>query len=351
MDNRIDRLEIFTYKIPLFYPISTSGQPFRSGIIVLLYDRSGHFGIGEVAPLAGLSKETVHDSLKQLIKIKGIIEGKDIKLFDKSIDKLRLFPSVSFGLELAILDLKAKRKGITFWQVIKEGGEIRKKIKINALIGVKDKIEEELIQLIDNGYSSFKIKVRSLKDIEMVKKMRKMGGDRISIRIDANKAFSFKNGIEFGKAVAPFNVDYIEDPLKDPYRLRDFFKQTAIGIGIDEDVNNRDIRYGSHIKAWIIKPGIVGGIKETISLIKEALKNNICPIISNPFYSGIGVSALIQIASVFVAEDIPMGLDPYRWIKEDILEESFIIKDGAFFIEDVIDKAKRINKKILTPVR
>ena len=168
--------------------------------------------------------------------------------------------------------------------------------------------------------------------------------------IDANKCFSFGEGVKFCRWIYPYAIKFIEDPINDTSRLKEFFRETGINIAVDQDIADTQIRDGDHIRAWVIKPGIMGGLRESISLIQTALRRNIIPVLSNPFYSGLGVSILVILASAFIPADIPMGLDTYRWIKKDIIEEPFIIKNGAFSLEDVVAKMERIDKNLLQKV-
>lgn len=349
MDSRITHVEIFHYQIPFSYPLTTSRVYTRSGIILFLYDRNGCHGIGEIAPLVGLSKERLNDSLNQLMAILNILKDADVESIELPTG---LFPSVKFGLELALLSLRANQKGIPLWKELNRGGTIKRnaRVKLSALISQYNKTEQELSNLIKDGYSSFKIKVGNMQDSGLIKALREIGGSKIDIILDANKGFSFEQGVSFAKLVNPFDIRYMEDPINDAYRLEEFFKKTCIDIGIDQDMDNKDVIYGNYVKAWVIKPGIMSGIRESIFLINEALKKNIIPVLSNPFYSGVGVSALVLMASAFIPDNIPMGLDPYRWIKEDILEEPLSIKNGSFLEKDVRDKIKSVNKDLLNKI-
>ena len=223
----------------------------------------------------------------------------------------------------------------------------KEKVRINALTTRDNLYEVE--GLIKKGYSSFKIKVREMEDWKLIKEVRAIGGDKIEIRVDSNSRFSLEMGIEFGKKISPFNISYMEDPVDNPYMFKEFFLRTGIKVGIDKDLNNRDVRYGEHVRAWIIKPGIHGGIRDCIDIIAEALRNRIQPILSNPFYSGVGTGGIVILSSL-MGLDSYMGLDPYRWIKEDILRDRFTIEGGEIKIEDVIKKITELDRERLIRV-
>jgi len=334
------KIKLYHYKIPLSLPITSNASYTRDGLILFLQDKGGSYGIGEIAPLENLSRETIKDCIKQVKAISEIIEKQNIEDISK-----RCYPSVRFGLELAALSLEANKKEKSLFELLNKNNDFceDKRVRLNALL-TRQNINE-LEKLLGLGYSSFKIKIRAEEDLKLVKQARYSGGWDIEIRLDANRSFSLDKGIRFGKKVYPLQIAYIEDPVTTG--LKDFFYQTGIGIGIDQGIEFKEIRYGMHIKAWIIKPGIVGGIRESIALIKEALSLGILPVLSNPFYSGVGVSALICLSSAFIDKDIAVGFDPYRWIKEDILEEPLEIKEGSFFLKEVLKKMLKINMKNL----
>ncbi len=307
---------------------------------MFLQDENGLCGIGEIAPLENFSKETIKDCIRQIKVISELIREQNLEDIFK-----RCYPSVRFGLELAVLSLEANKKGKNLFELLsKDSRWENKRVKLNALITEQNIYELE--RLLESGYSSFKIKVRAEKDWRLVKQVRDKVGCSSEIRLDANRTFSLEEGVRFGKKVYPLRIAYIEDPVR-PTELKEFFEQTNIAVAVDQGIESKEIRYGKHIKAWIIKPGISVGIKESIALIREAQSLGIMPILSNPFYSGVGVSALACISSAFIDEDIAMGFDPYRWIKEDILEDPLNIKNGSFYLKDVLKKMFKINTKKL----
>lgn len=341
MDLRLDHIELFYYKIPYLLPITTGNYFYwREGLILFLYDKDGAFGIGEVAPLEGISKETLRDCISQINELSESLP----KLTQAGLK--RYYPSVRFGLESAILSIQAKKEKRNIAELLSKTR--KEKIKISALITEKNLYETE--ELISLGYSSFKIKVSSPDQWKIVSLVRDIVGEDAEIRIDANAILSFKDAISFAKKIIQFKPSYIEDPTKELEKIKDFFFKTNLFIGIDKHLEKVSLRYGPHIKAWIIKPGIVGGLTESLLLIKEAEERGIYPVLSNPFYSGIGTSMLIIMASS-ILDDIAMGFDPYRWIKEDLLQQPLSIKRGSFLIKDIENKMDKINISSLIRVK
>src|ERR1700722_16533069 len=100
---KIQTMSLHSYQIPL-----TSGQ-IRSGILVKLTDEEGNPGWGDIVPLPKWSKETLDESLSQLIQQKPAILEIDWTALTcfKELLQLSLYPSVTFGLESALLSLLA----------------------------------------------------------------------------------------------------------------------------------------------------------------------------------------------------------------------------------------------------
>ncbi len=339
MDSKI-KIKLYHYEIPLFFPITSCNSYVREGLVLILQDKTGLYGIGEVAPLKNLSKETISDCVKQIKAISEVITEQNLRYIYS-----KCYPSVRFGLELATLSLEAQKKGKSLPELLSQKTLSGKKIRINALLTKQNMYELE--KLLESGYSSFKLKVDSEEDWKLVKHIRDISGWETEIRLDANKIFSLNEGIRFGKKVHPLRVAYVEDPVSEGFE--EFFCKTRVAIGIDQGIECKEVRCGSYVKAWVIKPGIVGGIRESIALMKEASSLGITPVLSNPFYSGIGTSALVCISSV-LDEDIAMGFDPYRWIKEDILEAPLKVEKGSFLLDDVLSKMFKIKIKRLDPI-
>jgi O-succinylbenzoate synthase len=93
----VQALFLHPYKIPMI-----NGQ-VRSGVILEIRDQEGNKGWGEIAPLPKWSQETLEEALDQLFKIKQIIYDKEWR---ELLAGLKLYPSVEFGLESALLELE-----------------------------------------------------------------------------------------------------------------------------------------------------------------------------------------------------------------------------------------------------
>ena len=98
-------------------------------------------GIGEVAPLPGLSEDNLEENVELLEKIKGVLEKKTVPITKSEAFRLvhDMIPlgnsSLRFGLEVALLDLINGGKKIIFDSPFVRGEQT---IPINGLIWMND---------------------------------------------------------------------------------------------------------------------------------------------------------------------------------------------------------------------
>ena len=151
-------------------------------------------GIGEIAPLAGLSKETLQDAEAQLRMICRLVHGKTVPytltLFNGRVSvwlreslglrPTKIYPSVKFGLEAALISALAKERGLTLADVIVADNlplaDVRSRIslrnELSTLVGVNglmapapeghyiiDDVRKDACELIQDGFKAIKIKV------------------------------------------------------------------------------------------------------------------------------------------------------------------------------------------------
>ncbi|MBF0552815.1 MAG: o-succinylbenzoate synthase, partial [Deltaproteobacteria bacterium] len=71
---------------------------------------------------------------------------------------------------------------------------------------------------------------------------------------------------------------------------------------------------------------------------------------SSAFDSGVSLSALAQLAAALTPPDVAMGLDTYKWLKEDLLTEPFRAEQGRVDAKEAFNWGKSIRKDLLKPV-
>lgn len=346
---KITDIDVFRYTLPLVKPLLMPGQTLaeREGLIIRIGDEFGHTGLGEIAPFPGLHSEDLPAAREQMPGIRDVLAGRTLPEnlhqlnggFEKWLGRYRLFPSVQFGIESAVLGLLANAAGKPLCALLCP--KYRRRISLNGLLtGSKPEVIAQARHLVREGYRALKLKVGrgSIEnDIDMVREVRALLPEAVSLRLDANRAWSLENAVMFGKALSGCEIEYIEEPLENPEGLEKFYLATRMPFAFDESFAQTSpdkIQSIKGLAAFILKPGMLGGLERTMQFARIAEKFGLISVISSAFHSGVGLAAEVCLAACLNQSDIPMGFDTYQWLQEDVLIERFKVTNGRFMVKN-----------------
>ncbi|MCQ4034185.1 o-succinylbenzoate synthase [Kaistella montana] len=257
-------------------------------------------GVGECAVFRGLSYDDVPEYEEKLRWLcKNIDENPD---FIK--EELLHFPSIWFGYEQAILNLKNGNE-IYFPSDFTAG---KSSIKINGLIwmGDADFMQQQIEEKLKDGFNCIKLKIgvdwNSEKKI--IAQLRKnFSKDELELRVDANGGFSFDEAKTILKELADLEIHSIEQPIKagNLAEMEMLCKTTPTPIALDEeligilDFNAKEELLEKIKPQYIIlKPSLIGGFSGSDEWISLAEKLQIGWWITSALESNIGLNAIAQ---------------------------------------------------------
>lgn len=345
---RISDFKIYSYQLPLSraLPGLAKNNSKREGYIIKLSDENGHNGYGETAPLSGVSVEMPDIVLSQLQQLKTKFNGQNLPAslgqkggkFSDWLDGLALAPSVRFGIETAVLSLKAANHKKTFASLIDENFQTA--IPVNGLLdGTSPTLLKDAEQLVAQGYQTLKLKVGHVpvaSDIKTVNSLTDLLAGRAILRLDANKAWDIDEAFQFSKAIDFGSIEYIEEPLKDFLKVPEFYEETLIPVAIDESLKQhslRDIKSLDGVETVILKPTILGGIEKISHMAEEAHAYGLHTVITSTFESGVGLRALANLASCF-SKHSAVGLDTGKWFSGDVVSTPIHANRGRLAIDE-----------------
>jgi o-succinylbenzoate synthase len=316
------------------------------------------FGVGECAPLVGLSTETEAEVELCLAKIEKQINNGSIQLPSKnftSLTELNSFllanqidttiSSVRFALETALLDLANGGKRIIFKTKFLEGAPI----PINGLIWMSD-IDEMLRQIdakIKAGFSCIKLKVGGHdfeKECEVLQYIRKKyNSDDLVLRVDANGAFKPEEALHKLNVLAKFGVHSIEQPIKKGLpEMVDLCRQSPMPIALDEELigvqsleAKKDLLTRIRPAYIILKPSLHGGLGGCEEWIEIAEKNGIGWWMTSALESSVGLNAIAQFTSHYPISR-PHGLGTGT-IYTNNIRSPLTVEAGELFYNNQID--------------
>ena len=331
--------EIFYHNLNFIIPGGTSRGVLKNKptwfIKIYHNDNPSIFGLGECGPIEGLSIEPRNKMMAQLKKVQ-------LSINDLSSLDLSLFPSINFGIENALNDLKNGGKRIIYQNSFIEG----KPIKINGLIwmGDRDFMVNQIKSKIEKGFSCLKLKIGSIdfkEEISILKKIRKQFNSKIlEIRVDANGAFSTKDVLQKLNTLRKLEIHSIEQPIAINQwdSLKEICKKSPIPIALDEELiqlkkeKNEFLKYVSpHF--LVLKPTLIGGFEATKKWINIAKENNINWWVTSALESNVGLSAIAQFCANYQL-NLPQGLGTGQLFSNNIPSPLEIKGENIFYNEN-----------------
>jgi o-succinylbenzoate synthase len=271
-------------------------------------------GWGEVAPLPRLSHEDVDLIEPKLQTIQNAITSLSLPEDHDGVYQLchRLaedFPSIRFGLEMAMLDML--NGGYKDWfpsNFTKGEGSI----PINGLIwmGSLDFMKAQIDEKVEKGFDCIKMKIGAIgfdEELSVLEYIRKQSPDCI-LRVDANGAFAVNEAIDKLEQLSAFDLHSIEQPILPSQieAMRLLCRKSQVPIALDEELIGKanDEEKSSLLddispRYIILKPSLLGGFKETSTWIELAEARDIGWWITSALESNLGLNAISQFTAQF----------------------------------------------------
>ena len=300
-------------------------------------------GVGECAPLPKLSCDDLPDYANVLKTMCDRVE-REGKLVP---DTLRNHPSMLFGLETALMTMRAASDVIFDTPFTK--GEVG--IPINGLVWMGD-YEQMLVRMeekMDKGFRCVKIKIGAIdfeRELDLVRRVReRFKEEDIQLRLDANGAFSHQEVMDVLQRLAPYAIHSIEQPIRQGQweEMAEVCQKSPIPIALDEEligVNDMEKkqRLLEIIKPHyiILKPSLHGGMAGTTEWVDMARERGIGSWITSALESNVGLSAIAQLAAQLYGcpPDMPQGLGTGQLFTDNIDRPLKVIGDQLFYIKE-----------------
>lgn len=252
----------------------------RPGML-LSFKNDNRFSVAEYAPLLGLHAHSVDDVLDKLSSGSNLKLEKILAESYDNLDLFELLPApLGYLMSMAHLHTDLKQHG--------PAKNADSTVKLSALIEKADVNTAVMMaqEFLAQGFHCLKIKVGqlSLKDeIKKIKTIEAIGGAKLTIRLDANKRFSFSEAVAVAKAAK--RLQYFEEPIADLSQAKNFYQETGVPIAVDESFQDLDLKSLDGIKFIIIKPSRLNSIYQLIKFTHLAKENGLSVILSHCFES------------------------------------------------------------------
>jgi len=214
-------------------------------------------------------------------------------------------------------------------------------VPVNAVIGARA-TEAAIVAAREarkHGYHCVKLKVlRIQEEVERVAAVRDAIGRAIHLRLDANEAWNLEEAIAFLSQCVPYNIQYVEQPLKahDLAGMRALRQAVPIPIAVDEALHSLEsaqlILDSEAADVLVIKPQFVGGLRVGQQIIQAAAERGVHSVITSTIEAGISLTAALHLAAASPAVTLECGLATLHLLVDDLLVNNLPVHDGLLAV-------------------
>ena len=285
-------------------------------------------GVGECAPLLDLSCDALEPHIYNKV-LRDFCDQME-QTGEIPYEAMRDYPSMLFGLETAMLNL---RRGNCLFDTLFARGEVG--IPINGLVwmGSYEEMLKRMEEKLKLGFRCVKLKVGAIdfdKELDLVKRIRERFSHReVELRLDANGGFTPDEALYRLELLSQYAIHSIEQPIKQKQwaKMAELCRDAPLPIALDEEligVNDPDAKRQMLriIKpAYIVlKPSLHGGMMGCREWIDIAREEGVGSWITSALESNIGLNAIAQFCSDVYGDAIsfPQGLGTGKLFTDNI---------------------------------
>ncbi|MED4751978.1 dipeptide epimerase [Brevibacillus choshinensis] len=283
---KITSITVSGIKLPLIRPFIVAYETYYDmpTLLVKVETDAGITGFGEATPDQHVTGETWESTYSMLVHhLAPLVIGEDPfaieRIHERMAETVYGSPSAKAAIDLACYDIMGKATGQPVYNLL--GGRYHEVMPVPYVVSILEPsvMAEEAAQALKDGYSTIKIKVGTnpSMDVERIRAVRKVIGDGVQLRVDANQGWKNRAlSVWVLEQVKDCNIDWIEQPVvaDDITALAEIRRQIHIPVMIDEGVHgDREMRE-TIVKQAADKLNIklmkAGGIYPALKLVAQA---------------------------------------------------------------------------------
>ena len=343
---KISDIQWHTYRLPFLHNFHTAHGVLdtREGMIVQVTTNEGVTGVGEIAPLPTFIGGSLTDAYSLLPELNGhlyhttLYEALDMLAAEQVSTKSA---STLCGLEIALFDALGKTIDRSVSTLLAPSEFTpRAAVPVNAVISAKETTiaATTALNAKQNGFSCVKLKVglglSISEEVERIAMVRDAIGPTMHLRLDANEAWQFEEAIAILSQSVPYDIQYIEQPLKaqDFVGMHTLRQEILIPIAVDEAVHDLEsvhlVLDHEVADILIIKPQLAGGLRIAQQMIRAASERGVGCVITSTIEAGIGLAAELHFAAASPRVTLECGLATLPSLVDDLLVEELLVRDG-----------------------
>ena len=348
---KILAVETWLVDVPTIRPhkLSVATMMGQTLVLVRLQTSDDVVGWGEATTIGGLAYgEESPESIKTNIDhyIAPLLVGQDATQVAACMARVKGNVQgnrfAKCAIETALYDNQAKRLGVPLSELF--GGRVRDSLPVAWTLASGDTSKdiaeaERVMEARRHNIFKLKIGLRSVKDdVAHVAAIKRALGDRASVRIDANQAWSVTEALEGCRMLADAGVDMAEQPIAahDKPGLRRLTQANILPIMADEalhgPVDAFTVASTQAADIFAVKINQSGGLRGAAQVAAIAEAAGIALYGGTMLEGAVGTMASAQLFATFT--DMSWGTELFGplLLTEEILREPLMYRDFALEI-------------------
>ena len=347
---RITSIAFARYRIPFVAPYETAlGRvTHRVGYIVRALTDVGVEGLGEAA-LDPSAPEAAADAIEPHLRALGLAVVREAVRLDDAMEPYlhgdEAMRVANCAIETAIADAGSRWAGVPMQRMFSgrdAGAEGVAGVAVNATIASRGTAEAAAAALAAraSGFGTIKLKVGMestvVAEVERVRTIREVIGADMKLRLDANGAWDEARAIEAIRALEPFGIELVEQPVADIEALGRARDAVTMRIAADESVSDfagaeRAIHTADVI---VLKPMRLGGPMVARYIAQYANGSGLDVFVTTTIDTGIGTAMALQVAAALPDAGLAHGLATASLLESDLLVAPLRVERGVMRLPD-----------------
>jgi L-alanine-DL-glutamate epimerase-like enolase superfamily enzyme len=325
-------------KVALAVPVNADN------VLVRLRTSDGVIGYGEVSAYSPVMSETQGTGLALARPLGSLLLGRDPFDLPQLLDGMIHISPRSSGIiaafEMALWDLCGKIAGQPVYRLL---GAARESFETDCTVflGSPEEMAKVAVEWVREGFPAIKIKLGEAPslDIERVRAIREAVGPKVRLLCDANQGWSVSDALIALRGIAPYGLDFCEQPVKDWdwNGLRHVRANSPVPIMADESVHSpHDAIEGLRHDAFDminIKLMKTGGVLPAVRLAHIAAAANVPCMVGCMAETRLALTAA---AHVVMSQAIIRwaDLDAYHEMAVDLCSGGMKVERGVVTLPD-----------------
>ncbi|MEE2631511.1 MAG: o-succinylbenzoate synthase [Actinomycetota bacterium] len=288
----------------------------RWTVLLTLVDEDGNVGMGEAAPLAGFTSDTVEAA-------ESALRGWAADETDDGNPPASV--TARAAIDSALLDLAARIAGTTVHRLLAPESPDRLAVSALATGGTPAAIATSAAAAVAAGHATVKVKVGTHgihDDVDRVSAVRSRIGPDVRLRLDANGAWGVGEALRYLDRLAAFDIEFVEEPVAGLDDLAEVRLSSPIPTAVDESARTVDdviraVEMGA-ADLVVLKPSAIGGPSEAARAAAIVRSAGLDVVVTSLLEGSVGIRAAAHLASAIGALDPAPGLATASLLAVDV---------------------------------